>query len=98
MVLTVTLLSSVILGATTIAGLLMLYQLRQSTNVSDSASAVYAADAGLEYEFFRLYKNPAYSAPIFLNSASVTTTVNGTTSVQSVGRTGNVARAFEANL
>lgn len=98
MLLTVLILSGTMLGASIIAGLLMTYQIRQSTNISDSARAIYAADSGLEYEFYRLFKDPLYPKPILNNGAIVNTVVNGTTSIQSVGEAGEVARAFEVML
>lgn len=52
MVLTVLALGGTILGATTIAGLLMLYQIRQSTDLANSAKAIFAADAGIEKSFY----------------------------------------------
>lgn len=95
---TVLILSGTILGATAIAGLLMLYQVRQSTNIGDSAKAIFAADAGLEYEFYRKYKDAGYIAPTLTNGASFATTLIGTTTVQSVGSAGEVVRAFEATF
>jgi hypothetical protein len=41
-------LGGTLLGATTIAGLLMMYQIRQSADLRDSNMAIFAADAGLE--------------------------------------------------
>ncbi len=41
-------LGSVILVATTIAGMLMVYQIRHATDLESSAKAVFAADAGVE--------------------------------------------------
>lgn len=55
MILTVLALGGTILGATTIAGLLMLYQIRQTTDLSNSARAIFAADAGLEHAFYDLF-------------------------------------------
>ena len=52
MLLTVLIVSGTILGATTIAGLLMLYQLRQVTNFGYSVQAFFAADTGAECAFF----------------------------------------------
>ncbi len=48
MLLTVIALGGTLLGATTIAGLLMLYQIRQATDLKDSNKAIFAADAGIE--------------------------------------------------
>lgn len=57
MLLTVLVLSGTILGTTTIAGLLTLYQIRQSTEIINSGKAIFAADAGLECEFYRYIKS-----------------------------------------
>ena len=46
MLLAVLTLGATMLGATTIAGLLMVYQIRQTTDFENSAKAVFAADAG----------------------------------------------------
>lgn len=54
MLLTVIALGGTLLGATTIAGLLMLYQIRQSTDLKDSTKAIFAADAGLEMAGYHL--------------------------------------------
>lgn len=54
MLLTVVILSGLLLSASTIGGLLMLYQIRQSADIANSTRAIYAADSGLErriYEF-----------------------------------------------
>jgi hypothetical protein len=54
MLLTVLILSGLLLSASTIGGLLMLYQIRQSADIANSTKAIYAADSGIEkriYEF-----------------------------------------------
>jgi hypothetical protein len=56
MLITVLALSGTILGATTIAGLLMLYQVRQSTDIVNSTKAIFAADSGLEWRLYKFYK------------------------------------------
>ncbi len=53
----VLILSGALLSVTVIAGLLTLYQLRQAGDVARSAQAIYAADAGLEMEFYRWFKD-----------------------------------------
>jgi hypothetical protein len=47
--------SGAILGATTVAGFLMLYQLRASTDSENSAKAIFAADSGVEWTLFDYY-------------------------------------------
>jgi hypothetical protein len=48
-------LGGAILGATTVAGLLTLYQIRATTDTENSAKAIFAADAGTEWAFFDHY-------------------------------------------
>jgi len=48
-------LGGAILAATTIAGLLMLYQLRASTDSESSAKAVFAADSGVEWSLYSYF-------------------------------------------
>lgn len=48
-------LGGAILGATTIAGLLMIYQIRQTIDVEDSAKAIFAADTGIEWGQMQFY-------------------------------------------
>ena len=48
-------LGGAILGATTIAGLLMLYQIRATTDSEHSAQAIFAADTGVEWTLFDFY-------------------------------------------
>lgn len=55
MILTTLALGGAILGATTIAGLLLLYQIRSTTDSESSAKAIFAADAGVEWTLFDFY-------------------------------------------
>jgi hypothetical protein len=48
-------LGGAILGATTVAGLLTLYQIRATTDSENSAKAIFAADAGIEWAEFDQY-------------------------------------------
>ncbi|MDO8601826.1 MAG: hypothetical protein Q7R62_01695, partial [bacterium] len=66
MILTTLILSGTILAAVTIAGLLMLYQIRQAGNAVQSGRAIFVADAGLEYELYKFYTaDCGYPAPTF---------------------------------
>jgi hypothetical protein len=51
MILTVLALGGTILGAATVASLLVVYQIRQSTDLANSARAIFAADTGIEWGF-----------------------------------------------
>lgn len=55
MLLTILALGGAILGATTIAGILMLYQIRATTDAENSAKAIFAADAGTQWTLFDYY-------------------------------------------
>lgn len=57
MLLTVLTLGGTLLGVTTIAGLLMVYQVRQGTDLSKSARAIFAADAGIEWALYNVICN-----------------------------------------
>ena len=48
-------LGGAILGATVVAGILTLYELRASTDTANSAKALFAADAGVEWTLFSYY-------------------------------------------
>lgn len=102
MLVTVLILSGTILGATAIAGLLMLYQIRQTTNVADSAKAIFAADSGLECQFYRRFKDADStdycSSMVLNNEASFSTNLPDADTIQSLGESGQVARAFEATF
>lgn len=52
MILTILALGGTLLGATTVAGLLTLYQIRNSTDLANSAKAIFAADAGVEWALY----------------------------------------------
>lgn len=47
--------SGAILGATTVAGFLTLYQLRAANDSENSAKAIFAADSGVEWTLFDYY-------------------------------------------
>jgi hypothetical protein len=61
MLIAVLALGGAILGATTVAGLLTLYQIRATTDTANSAKAIFAADTGTEWALFNYYcaVNPA---------------------------------------
>lgn len=105
MLLAVLTIGATMLGATTIAGLLMVYQIRQTTDFENSAKAVFAADAGTEWALYNYYVTS--TAPLaFLNGASVdatcydasnfSTPCTTSTAVEAIskGSAGNTKRAF----
>jgi len=92
MLLAVLVISGTILGATTVAGMLMLNQLRQATNVGLSMQAIFAADTGIEWELFKLFKpanvlaNPGLE-PVMENKTCLLTESDGL-KIKSVGCAG----------
>lgn len=75
MLMSVLSIGGVLLGATTIAGTLMVFQVRQNTDFANSAKAIFAADAGLEWGLYNSGKNVASTTPTtppsFANGATV---------------------------
>jgi Tfp pilus assembly protein PilX len=111
MLMSVLTIGAVMLGATAIAGFLVLYQIRMSTNASDSAKAIFAADAGIEWGIYA-FTNPTSAPPptAFSNGASfnvvckddsgntVQCTNASTSLIRSSGYYGSVTRVFELGL
>lgn len=108
MLLAVLALGATMLGATTIAGLLMVYQIRQVTDFQGSAQSVFAADAGAQwalYNFFQQPGQPEVPSSSFSNGAiatvncydaNTTTLCTATTSLYAIARgsAGGTKRAF----
>jgi hypothetical protein len=80
-------LGGAILGATTVAGLLTLYQIRATTDSANSAKAIFAADAGVEWAQFNHFcvddgrcpgvgSGTDYVAPVFASANGVTPTLS----------------------
>ena len=63
MILAVLALGGTMLGATAIAGFLMLYQIREATDFQSSAKAIFAADAGTEWALYSYFQPPAGALP-----------------------------------
>jgi hypothetical protein len=111
MILTVLMIGGTILAATTVAGLLLTYQIRQSTNFANSAKAVFAADTGIEWGLYEHYfPASSHARPGLANGAdfnvycydSVGATVDcgdaSTILIKSIGSAGDVRRAFAQSL
>ncbi|OGI98321.1 hypothetical protein A3H53_04885 [Candidatus Nomurabacteria bacterium RIFCSPLOWO2_02_FULL_40_10] len=105
MLLTVVLLSGAVLASTSLASLLILYQLRQATDAKGSMKAVFAADAGIEWAFYNENKLGGAlpypnSGPNMTNDSKVTITKNAADPfpLKAIGQSGRSARAFQASL
>lgn len=82
MVLVVVMMGGLLLAATAVAGLLTVYQIRQSNDTVSSAQAFFAADAALEWQLANTYGG--YEDPLIfsLNGVSSTSSV---TPIEGVG-------------
>lgn len=111
MILSVLALGGTILGATTIAGLLMVYQLRSTSDIANSAKAIFAADTGIDWMLYQFSKPSSTDPqPAFSNGASVTAICYDSSSsvvdcrgssaatFRSIGRSGSSYRALELNF
>lgn len=114
MLITSLVLSGALLGATAIAGLLTLYQLRQGSDMANSTKAIFAADAGLEWRLYRFFKTdkscdcsspdqcpePEFSNGATLKTSCVSEAAKTTQAVtiRSTGIANKNARAFEFNF
>ncbi|PIP46684.1 MAG: hypothetical protein COX15_00065, partial [Candidatus Colwellbacteria bacterium CG23_combo_of_CG06-09_8_20_14_all_42_19] len=110
MLLTVMLLSGAILASTSLAGLLIIYQLRQATDVKGSMQAVFAADSGIEWAFYNETRPGAeqqlYPKIITLTNGlpgspvkvTITKIPGDPLPLKAIGQSGRSARAFQANL
>lgn len=98
MLLTVLVIGGLLLGASAIAGLMMVYQIRQSSDVVNSTKAIFAADTGIEWELYRMFKDSDYPKPTMTNQADFSTTVSGASTVKSIGSSHRSSRAFEMTL
>lgn len=102
------LLSTLILGGVLAIGLaiatLLLNEIRLSRQSLDSAKAIYAAEAGLECELFKYFKNQSYpctpESVILLNNTTFTSEIVGgtATSASSIGISRSVRRGFKIQI
>jgi len=109
MILSVLMLGGAMLGATAIAGLLMLFQIRQSADFQSSAKSIFGADAGVEWALENTFQSPT-PLPSFSNGVLLDVTCydasgnqldcsNGSsTSAISRGTVGGTKRAFLVKL
>lgn len=97
MLLTVLILGSTVLSASTIAGYLMTLKIRASSDIANSAKAIFAADTGIEWELYKQFKNLDYPRPLLSNNADFVSSNDGQ-NIKSIGQAGNSSRAFEIQL
>lgn len=99
MLLTVFIVGAGILSMTAISGYLLTQRIRASSNLTDSARAIYAADAGLECERYNLKPDPnvtctdlPFTTP---GGTRLETVVDGIAeTIKTTGISNNAYRAF----
>lgn len=102
MILAVLALGGAILGATTIAGLLMTYQIHQTTDFANSAKAIFAADSGVECGLYNFAGPAGHSAvpcpdpslPLANGATYTETTDLSSQTIYSEGVSASARRAF----
>jgi len=97
MLLTVLILGSTILAASTIAGYLTVLKIRASSDTTNSTKAIFAADTGIEWELYKFIKDPNSTKPHFSNDANFNSS-NDSGLIKSVGESNNIFRAFQADI
>ncbi|MBN2197880.1 hypothetical protein JW698_01645 [Candidatus Wolfebacteria bacterium] len=92
MLLTVLILGGSILIASTIAGYLMMLKIRSSSDIINATKAIYAADAGIEWNLYTRFKD-SYPQP-YLSNGSTFEIVVDEQEIKSIGKSSNSFRAF----
>jgi threonine/homoserine efflux transporter RhtA len=72
MIIAVLALGGAILGATALAGFLMLYNIRVTADAVNSAKAIFAADSGVNWALYTYYHPPLGAQPSLGNGSAVT--------------------------
>lgn len=97
MLLTVLVISGTLMSISLIAGLLMLYQIRQAGDFTNSAKSIFAADSGVEWWFYNekgLNPRVPSSSVTFSNGQSFEVVDLGGGRAKVIGTAGNSRRAF----
>ena len=103
MLLSIMIIGTSIMVVTIIAGYLIVQRLRFSSNMADSAKAVFAADAGIECELYRIFKNPAFDCNVLIFEDTLTTvstlfdSIGPINYIKSTGTSNKSKRAFYLN-
>lgn len=100
MLLSALLIGGSILAATSVAGYLMLLQIRQSTNIANSAKAITAASTGIDWALYqnKIGNNSYPPEELDLgNGSRVRITKDGSV-ISSVGNAGDSYRAFSIDI
>ena len=105
MVNSILVIGGLVLISSVLAGTVIRYHLRSATDVAGSTKAIFAADTGIEWELYKMFKDSSYPKPVLSNKADFDTrveTVASTTKIFSRGwfpkQSPKDFRAFELTL
>ena len=110
MLLAVLIIGTSMLAMTSISGYLILQRIRSSSNIVDSTKAIFAADTGIEWEFFKCAKcNPNlvcdsactaldFQKPLMRNKSAYFSSVvyDASSTPQSIKSVGQSVKAYRA--
>ncbi|MDI6821189.1 MAG: hypothetical protein QMD65_03365 [Patescibacteria group bacterium] len=100
MILSIILLGGILISATAIAGLLVIYQIRQANDTVNSTKAFFAADAALEWKTYEYIKATTtiliFETPGLTFNATTSTDDGGYFVISSQGFSGQAVRALES--
>ncbi|MEK7636049.1 MAG: hypothetical protein AAB405_03095 [Patescibacteria group bacterium] len=97
MLLSIMIIGTSMMVITIIAGYLIVQRLRFSSNMADSAKAVFAADAGIECELYNIFKadpDIVCNDLMFKDSLTTVETLGGAFYIKSTGASNKSKRAF----
>ncbi len=102
MLLAVLLIGTSVLVITSLAGYMMLQRIRMGFNFVDSTKAIFAADAGIECEYYNQFKgagvdcnNLSFSDSLTKVQTSIVASASGTPQyIKSIGTSNKLNRAF----
>ncbi|OHB16999.1 MAG: hypothetical protein A2913_01345 [Parcubacteria group bacterium RIFCSPLOWO2_01_FULL_40_65] len=74
-------------------------KLKITSNYSDSITALYAAESGIEWQIYNQLKNPDANQPVLTNGATFTLiTPSGTLPIKVIGKFRGISRSEEISL
>ncbi len=100
LLLTTIILSIVMLTAVFISNI-VLTQLRLAGDINDSAAAIYAADAGVEWQLYQIRQGVSIALPSMSNGAKVLVVLTGAYpnfTIKSLGSYRTIMRQFEVSF
>ena len=92
---------SIVMSIAILISNIVITQLKLAGDISDSVTAIYAADSGVEWQLYQIRYGTSVPVPVMSNGAIVTTTVIGSYpnfTIKSLGSYRAVKRQFEVSF